>query len=147
MRRTVFLWLVALQMLVMGVAVAAEGDFPALNDAGFLDSGEFVFEDAENGVWRYASTELWIEIIRRTEEKPAETWYEAEIRCLEGSQGPHMIANDPKSWKYSTAYPYKIARKTGTVLAVSSDFAYLRLQQKARAGIVIRNGELLSERT
>ena len=37
-----------------GAAAEEEGSFPALNDAGFLDSGEFVFEDEENGVWRYA---------------------------------------------------------------------------------------------
>ena len=53
-------WFCILASLVLAgcsmAAVAEEtGDFPALNDAGFLDSGEFVFEDEENGIWRYAS--------------------------------------------------------------------------------------------
>ena len=147
-------WITLLMLLVIpwGTAAAAEEDgaFPALNDAGFLDSGEFVWEDAENGVWRYASDTLRIEIYRREQKKPARVWYEAEIFCAEGSAGPRMIANDPEHWKEagSMEYPHKIARKNGTVLAVSNDFAQLRLQQKkSRPGIIIRNGKIWSDRT
>ena len=147
MKRFTVVLLVALLLFPAASGLAEEGDFPALNDAGFLDSGEFVFEDAEKGVWRYASPELWIEIYRRSQEKPAETWYEAEVRCAEGSQMPHMIASDPENWVKKSTYPYKLARNAGTVLAVSSDYAYLRIQQKARAGVVIRAGEVLSDRT
>lgn len=131
-------------------AAAEEGSFPALNDAGFLDSGEFVWEDEENGIWRYASTTLRVEIYRREQKKPARVWYEAEVFCAEGSTGPRMIANDPENWKKAANmdYPYKIARKYGTVLAVSSDFAQLRLQQKkSRPGIIIRDGKIWSDRT
>ena len=102
-----------------------EGEFPALNDAGFL-----------------------VEIYRREKTKPNRVWYEAEIRCAEGSTGPRMIANDPEKWKTATEYPYKIARKTGTVLAISNDYAQLRLQQKnRRSGIIIRDGQVYSSRT
>jgi Exopolysaccharide biosynthesis protein related to N-acetylglucosamine-1-phosphodiester alpha-N-acetylglucosaminidase len=142
---------ILLALLLLGNTVrlaTAEGEFPVLNDAGFLDSGEFIWEDPENGVWRYASETLRIEIFRREQAKPARVWYEAEIFCAEGSSGPRMIANDPANWKNSTEYPYKIARKTGTVLAVSSDFAHLRLQQKkSRPGIIIRDGDVKSDRT
>jgi len=125
-----------------------EGAFPALNDAGFLDSGEFVWEDADNGVWRYASETLRVEIFRREQAKPARVWYEAEVFCAEGSAGPRMIANDPENRKYSTEYPHKITRKTGTVLAVSGDFAMWRLRKKLRSpGIIIRDGKIWSERT
>ncbi len=146
-RRTVGLLLALL--LLWGMAYAAEdGDFPALNDAGFLDSGEFVWEDEANGVWRYASQTLRVEIFRREQAKPARVWYEAEVFCAEGSPGPQMIANDPENWKKSTGYPHKIARKNGTVLAVSSDFAMWRLRKKIRSpGIIIRNGKIWSERT
>ena len=143
-------FLLALLLLAGGLSAAEEADnnFPALNDAGFLDSGEFVAEDPENGVWRYASETLWTEIYRREQEKPKRVWYEAEIRCAEGSGGPRMIANDPENWKNKTEYPHKIARKNGTVLAISSDFAQLRLQQKkSRPGIIIRDGKIISDRT
>ena len=139
-------------VLISGTAIAAaeNGAFPALNDAGFLDSGEFVWEDEENGVWRYASPTLRVEIYRREQKKPARVWYEAEVFCAEGSTGPRMIANDPENWKTAANmdYPYKITRKNGTVIAVSSDFAQLRLQQKkSRPGIIIRDGKVWSDRT
>jgi hypothetical protein len=142
--------LLALVLLWGGLCAEAEekGEFPALNDAGFLDSGEFVWEDEENGVWRYASETLRIEIFRREQTKPARVWYEAEIFCAEGSEGPRMVANDPENWKSSTGYPHKITRKTGTVLAVSGDFAMWRLRKKLRSpGIIIRDGKIWSERT
>ena len=144
--------LLAALALLWGASCAAaeEGEFPALNDAGFLDSGEFVWEDAENGVWRYASDTLRVEIFRREQKKPARVWYEAEIFCADGSAGPRMVASDPENWKRAASmdYPHKIARKNGTVLAVSSDFAQLRLQQKkSRPGIIIRDGKVLSDRT
>ena len=149
-RKSIALLLVLLLLWGIGCAAAEDGEFPALNDAGFLDSGEFVFEDAENGVWRYASETLRIEIYRREQKKPARVWYEAEVFCAEGSTGPRMIANDPEHWKIAAnmEYPYKIARKTGTVLALSNDFAQLRLQQKkSRPGIIIRDGKVWSDRT
>ena len=147
-RRWITLLLALMLLWSTSCAAAEEGEFPALNDAGFLDSGEFVFEDEKNGVWRYASDTLWIEIYRRQQEKPKRCWFEAEVRCAEGSAGPRMIANDPENWKYGTEYPYKIARKTGTILAISNDYAQLRLQQKkSRPGIIIRDGKVYSDRT
>ena len=150
-RRTLCM-LLTLTLLWGGLCAAAEGkgEFPALNDAGFLDSGEFVWEDEENGVWRYASSTLRVEIFRREQKKPARVWYEAEVFCAEGSTGPRMIANDPEHWKTAAnmEYPYKIARKYGTVFAVSNDFAQLRLQQKkSRPGIIIRDGKVWSDKT
>jgi hypothetical protein len=155
MIRRSIVWLAAL-FLLLGMQFAAaeatdQGEFPALNDAGFLDSGEFVFEDAENGVWRYASPTLRIEIFRRQITKPKKrVWYEAEVFCAEGSGGPRMIANDPEHWKLAgnMEYPHKIARKKGVVLAVSSDFAQLRIQQKKKKpGIIIRDGKIIADKT
>ena len=148
-------WLSALLALLLtagcfSAAAAGEGDFPELNGEGFLDSGEFVFEDPENGVWRYASPTLWIEIYRREIAKPARVWYEAEIRCAPDAEngGPRMIPNDPDNWIRSKAYPYKLTRNTGTVLAVTNDYAQLRLEQrKAYPGIIIRNGVVYGSRT
>ena len=90
MIRKLFAVLAALMLLwsMPCTAEGKEGAFPALNEAGFLDSGEFIWEDAENGIWRYASQTLRIEIIRREQAKPARVWYEAEVFCAEGSAGP-----------------------------------------------------------
>ncbi len=141
-------WIAALLAFLaaaVGFAFAEEDDgaFPALNEDGFLDSGEFVFEDEKNGVWRYASSMLWIEIYRKEQKKPPRVWYEAEIRCAPDPEngGPRMIPYDPDNWMKAKAYPYRLARKTGTVLAITNDYAQLRLEQKKKyTGIIIRNG-------
>ena len=147
--RYLAIWLIlALSAAFIPVAGAENGQFPELTEEGFLDSGEFVFEDAKNGVWRYASNSLWIEIFRREQKKPARVWYEAEIRVAPGSEGPRMICNDPENWKKTNEYPYKLARKKRIVLAVTNDFAQLRIhQKKAKPGIVIRDGVVYSDKT
>ncbi len=124
-----------------------EGSFPALNEQGFLDEGEFVYMNDKEGVWRYCSDTLRVEIHRIIQKKPARTWYEAEILCAEEGDHPHMIANNPESWMRKADYPHKIARRNETVIAVSGDYAHARIQDKAIAGIVIRNGKVYSERT
>lgn len=123
-----------------------DGAFPPLNEAGFLDEGEFLFEDEQAGVWRYAGQTLRVEIIRRTQEKPKQIWYEAEVWSRDGDVF-RMIPNNPEKRMKSQEYPYKIARKNRTVLAINSDFAQLRITQKKRVGILLRDGEILSERT
>ncbi len=141
-------WLAAVLLLAFCLipgCAPAEGEFPELNEAGFLDEGEFVYENAEEGIWRYASDVLRVEIFRRENEKPAQVWYEAEVFCAEGSEGPRMIANNPEHWARSKEYPYKIARRNGTVLALSSDYAQDRAG-KAR-GVIIRNGRIISDKS
>lgn len=127
-------------------ATEEEGAFPALNEAGFLDEGEFLYENEERGVWRYCSTSLKVEITRLTQEKPAETWYEAEV-WSNGEDVLHMIPDNAEKRMKTTEYPYKIARKNRTVLAISSDYAQLRINRKARTGIIIRDGKVIASKT
>ena len=61
-------------------ASGEEGAFPALNEQGFLDEGEYVYQNPEEGVWRYASQTLKIEIYRYQIAEPKDSraiWYEA----------------------------------------------------------------------
>ena len=124
----------------------ADGEFPALNENGFLDEGEFIFEDEENGVWRYCSQTLRIEIYRRTQAKPKLVWYEAEIWAAEGEAFQMLPWDETDRWK-KLNFPYQIARKHKTVFALNSDFAHLRISKKMVVGIVIRDGEIVSSRT
>ncbi|MBQ9252328.1 MAG: phosphodiester glycosidase family protein [Clostridia bacterium] len=128
-------------------ALAADSDWPELNEQGFLDSGEFVYENDAEGLWRYASDSLWVEVRRIIQEKPARTWYEAEIRCAEGGDVPHMIPLNPDKWMTARDYPYKLTRTTQTVIAISADYAWHRYVTKARMGIVLRDGKVYSEKT
>lgn len=130
------------------VAAANEkGAFPALNAQGFYDEGEFVYEDEKNGVWRYASATLKVEIIRRTQTSPKMIWYEAEIWATDENVF-RMIANDPKHRMTSLNWPYRIAQKHGTVFALNSDYAHLRYKRNNnKVGILVRDGEILSKKT
>lgn len=142
-----FAMLLCMTLLLTGVAVA-EGEFPELNEAGFFDGGEFVYTDPENGVWRYCSDTLKIEIYRRTQDSPKEIWYEAEVWSTEDNAFAMIPWNeDPDKRMSDLNYPYKIARANQTVLAINSDFAHLRISQNSRQGILLRDGEILSEKT
>ncbi len=141
------LCLFAILLLVCSTCLA-EGEFPALNAEGFLDEGEFVYANEEEGVWRYASQDLKIEIIRRSEEEPIKVrWYEAEVwskgdevwRLFTNEEGKHMSTN---SW------PYIVAQKNQAVLAISTDFAQYRYPKRdTSVGIIIRNGKVFSKKT
>ena len=129
-----------------------ESDFPPLNDDGFLDEGEFVCEDPENGLWRYCSETLKVEIIRRNENADVPTvWYEAEVwsrketfGLITAYQGEHFRRTD---------WPEPVCAKRGAVLAVNGDFACGRwanmryANKKYTVGIQIRDGEICNDRT
>ncbi|MBQ8311700.1 MAG: phosphodiester glycosidase family protein [Clostridia bacterium] len=144
-KRILCLW--AILLLVCSTCLA-EGEFPQLNAEGYLDEGEFVYANEEEGVWRYASQDLKIEIIRRSEEEPIKVrWYEAEVwsrndevwRLFTNEEGKHMSTN---SW------PYIVAQKNQAVLAISTDFAQYRYPKRdTSVGIIIRNGKVFSKKT
>lgn len=142
MRRYVAFFL-SLILLIPSCALG-EGEFPAMDEEGFLEAGEFVYENGEDGIWRYASQTLKVEIFRYRED--GQTWYEAEIFSRDGDTF-HMIPSNPSKRMTATNWPASIAKANGTVFAVNSDFAHLRYQQKKRMGVIIRDGEILSERT
>ena len=124
-----------------------DGSFPELNSEGFLDAGEFVYENPEDGVWRYVSNTLKVEILRCSQTSPRKLiWYEAEV-WTRGDEYFHLLAWNDKKRMTDMKYPHEIARKHATVLALSTDFAQLRYQQKARMGIIVREGEIYSNRT
>ena len=123
--------------------VTAPG-FPPLNEAGFLEEGEFVEADPLQGVWRYASPTLRVQIIRKSSTKPRLVWFEAEIWAAEGEIFRAIANNPDKRWT-ELEYPYKIARKYQTVFAINCDFAHLRIQQKTRPGFLVRDYLLMKD--
>ena len=59
--------------------IPEDGQWPTMMDErGFLSDGEFVYENPDIGVWRYCSSTLHVEIIRRYATEPRKLiWYEA----------------------------------------------------------------------
>ena len=66
-------------LLLMACAAFAEGEFPEMNEAGFMAEGEFLYENTKEGVWRYASPTLKVEIFRYEQKSPKRVWFEAEV--------------------------------------------------------------------
>ena len=128
------------------------GAWPALNAEGYLDSGEFVYENPEEGRWRYCSDTLKVEILRRTEQKPDRLiWYEAEVWSRKEVFG--MITNEPGKHFSSADWPPKVAAKNGAVLALNGDYASNRWnnihypKERYKVGILLREGEIFSSET
>lgn len=140
------LWALLLAILLFMPAAFAEGEFPQMDENGFYAGGEFVYENTDSGVWRYASATLKVEIVRHYDAGLNQTWYEAEVFSRDGDYF-HMIPKNPDKWMTAGDWPYVIAQENGTVLAVNSDYASLRYQKKSRMGIVIRSGKVWSEKT
>ncbi len=153
-RKTVLLLL--LLLLTMAAAAPARageaGDWPELNAEGYLDEGEFVYEDPENGIWRYCSETLKVEILKKTETKPAKLiWYEAEIWSRKEIFG--FVTNEPGKHFQSADWPTKVCSKNGAVFAINGDYASNRWnnihypKQRYKVGILLRDGEIMSRET
>lgn len=111
---------------------------PQLNAQGLLDSGEFLLEDVENGIWCYASPELRV-IITRHERvgKPALVWYEADIlRSADTAEHLHCVSGTGNG---RATYPEDMAQ--GWVLAVNSDYHQYRV--KKQPGLIVRDGQVI----
>lgn len=150
--------LLAVLMMLLPAALAEDaanptmeaGAFPVLNEEGFLDVGEFVYENPEAGVWRYVDDNLKVEIYRRTGKNAKGsnlTWYEAEVWSRNGEVW-QLFTNNPGKHMSGNAWPWIIAQKNQTVLAINTDFAQYRYPKKDKnVGIVIRNGKVFSDKT
>ncbi len=127
--------------------------FPLLTEEGFLPEGEeeFSYSDAEKGLWLYASQDLRVEIVRKTDtakKSEPRRWYEAEIFVRDGAEDifrPYYHELNPKTKKL--AETQIIARENHLVFAINSDWYYYRVLRNAKkrvmsVGVVLRGGEV-----
>ena len=129
-----------------------EGPWPVLNEAGYLDSGEFIYENPEEGAWRYCSETLRIEVLRKTQTDPYKLiWYEAEVWSREEIFG--FVTNEPGKHFQHADWPEKVCSKNGAVLAINADYASNRWgnmphkKERYKIGILLRDGEIKSTET
>ena len=132
-----------------------------LNERGFLDEGEYILEDEENGHWMYVGQTLRIQIVRTWEtfERPSKKstsdqnfyCFTTDIWCdIENGELPLCIWQDPETrgkTKKPATVP-KLAQEHGLIFAVSADYFPYRASQKRtnknyHVGIEIRDGEIL----
>lgn len=123
---------------------------PALNAQGFLadEAAEpFIHSDRNDGHWYYISQNLYIEIVRKYTPRQNITWFETEIRCTPESMPQSLLAQGSKEPGHNFASPKVVANQYDAIFAISDDFYGHRWYNKGTQGIIIRNGEVKSDKT
>ena len=126
---------------------------PPLTEEGFLPEDasvdEYVYINEDAGVWIYVSPQLSVVISRyQAELKKDDTilWYEADIHC--SPQEPlQSWLTEGKLPGRSYANPVKLARQNRAVIAFADDHYGDRRYKKRTMGVIVRNGEIYSEKT
>ncbi len=124
---------------------------PPTNEKGFLQEGEFVYENADEGLWMYASPTLRVQIERVNDPNKVLVWYEAEIRSdVEAGEKFAAIPFDKEKWGESKhVEPERIAAENKVVFGMNTDYYTYRTASKGAlmVGIIIRDGKIISEKT
>ncbi len=129
-----------------------------LNERGYLDEGEYVLEDEENGHWMYVSPTLRIQVTRswetpekqtRSEAKQEFFCYTAEIWCdTANGELPFTTWSEPDKprEKMKAMFIKDIAVSHSLVFCTSTDYYTYRIGRSKNGvyeGVVIRDGEIL----
>jgi len=119
---------------------------PELNESGYLDEGEFVYENTDIGLWIYISQTLKVIVQRKIDTDAPLRWFEAEI-WSDTAAGEiwKSVEYDEESISETTAKASEIAQKYGVVFGINTDYYTYRMASKTarRKGIVIRDGVIL----
>ena len=143
-RQFICLFMAAMGMLLAFGGALGEEAFSETKCIDFLDSGEIIYENPEQGIWGYQSPTLCIEITRHENEDTV--WTVADIRTRDGERF-RLTPKNPEKRMKQTDYVQNIAAENGVVFATTSDFAHHRIQKKMPPGIIIRDGEIVSKKT
>lgn len=145
-QRLICISVLALFLTALPIVALGKGEFPETDASGFLSSGEFVYEDPEEGIWRYLSPTLRIEIIRHRDEENRLVYTVADIRTQDGERF-RLTPKDPENRMKKQDYVQNIALDNNIIFATSSDYAHHRINNKIRPGILVRDGEIISDKT
>ena len=119
----------------------------ALNGKGFLDEGEYVFADDENGRYMFVNRTLRVVIEKTLEEPdPKHPFYcfTANIWCdVDAGELPVTVFNDPEKPKSGKEFMRNIALNNKVVFATTTDYYIYRIKQTYPTGIEVRNGEVM----
>ena len=118
-----------------------------LNAQGFLDNGEYVFADDENGHWMYVNGTLRVVIVRTYEEpdkKHPFYCFTANIWCdTAAGELPTTVFRDPEKKKSAKDFMRNIARDNKVVFGTTTDYYIYRIKASYPTGIEVRNGEVI----
>ena len=124
-------------------------ELPELTEGGFLAdpaAEPFIFADETDGHYLYLAQDLAVEIKRYTDPNLTLVWYETDIKVQNGEALQSFLT--AKSGRvYRFAAPETLARQNRAVVAFTDDFFGHRIYNKQTVGIVVRNGQILSDKT
>ncbi len=128
-------------------SIAEIPGLPALNDAGFLDKGEFIWSDDAHGHYVYISTTAKVVIQRKFDGALPLTWFESEIWCnLDAGERIRNVEYTPEKavGKKSRVDAALNATENRLVFAVNMDYYTYRVGSKNGhpVGVEIRNSEV-----
>mgnify|MGYP002553403748 CR=1 FL=1 len=109
---------------------------------------ETVEADFEGGHWLYEDTAqgVRVEIVRHEDTENRVLWYEADLVCGEDSPLRFLTANEDAPGR-GFWYPERLAREKRAVFAINDDQFGHRVYNHDTVGVIVRGGEVLSERT
>lgn len=166
--------ILAMVLLLSGCAFAESDEAVTEKDGWYFDAKgflagednpgeEYILEDAEKGVWQYASRDLSVKVTRfreQTKKKKKQEYCVAEIRCSpESPLGVIMTEPYARFGKNLQPgkrqdEPEKLIAQHPSVLAVSDDMYGLRIMEISKKktkydyhGVIIRNGETIATKT
>lgn len=116
------------------------------DEKGYLLSGEYVYEDAEAGVWFYASPTLVVRVDRCFDSERVLTWYEAQIFCDPVQERVGAILHNPEKPQSKHVQAAEIARENQVVWGMNTDYYTYRLGRKTITGMVIRQKNVFFDR-
>lgn len=129
---------------------AADVEWPevgqALDEKGYLLSGEYVYENEEEGLWFYASPTLVVRVDRRFDKEAVLTWYEAQVFCDPSEERVGAVLYNPEKPRNKHVQAAQIAREKQVVWAMNTDYYTYRLGRKTITGMVIRDKQVFFER-
>ena len=126
-------------------------DLPPLTAEGFLaeDAGmeEYVYVDAEDGRWIYITSSLSIDLKRYTDATNKNEWFEGNIHCSPETPLTAYLTQGKIYQGKAYTNPLTLARENRVVLGISDDHFGDRWNGDIRTGVIVRNGEIITERT
>ena len=121
--------------------------WPERDAEGYLaGDGEFFCENPDEGLWIYLTQDIRITVVRREDTGVQLEWFETEIFTRNGETFETAVS-DPEHPGRGFRPPDEFAREQGFALAFSDDFYANRINKKETVGTVIRNGQVISDRT
>lgn len=110
---------------------------------GYLPEGEFLFEDADNGVWAYLSPTVQVEIVRYEKPELPQVWFVTDLHFKPEAESFGQVLYASASFKNQQIYPETLAQDSNLVLAVNGDYYPYRVERKTGIGNILRAREVL----